>query len=111
MWEEFGGDWYWQGPEFKQIVPSGSYLITIDNPSHSGKYVLAIGEAEVFTLSGTPHTISELYKTKTQFFDKPWYSIFSGVIGKGLLGVFTVVIIIVALIIYKRRRILSILNL
>lgn len=84
-YETFGGDWYWQGPEFKQDFPGGTYKVVVTNANNKGKYVLAIGEVESFPVSKTLHTVSELYKTKTEFFGKPWYSIFGGAIGKGLL--------------------------
>lgn len=92
-YETFAGDTYWKGPEFKETEPAGTYTIEVSNPENSGKYVLAPGEAEVFTLAGTPSTIQQIYLVKTLFFDKPWYSVFQGIIGNVLLG-FAVVSII-----------------
>ena len=71
-YEEFAGDMYWKGPEFKQSVPAGTYTISVSNPGNAGKYVLAPGEAEVFTLAGTSSTIHQIYLSKTRFFGKPW---------------------------------------
>lgn len=85
-YETFAGDTYWKGPEFKETEPAGTYTIEVSNPGNSGKYVLAPGEAETFTLAGTPSTIQQVYVVKTLFFDKPWYSIFQGIIGNVLLG-------------------------
>ena len=106
-YEPFGGDWYWQGPEFKQQVPAGTYRITVHNPGNSGRYVLAIGETESFPPSTALHTLSELYTIKTQFFNEPWYGIFRGVIGKFLLGAITLLVLLLSLAAWltaRRRR-------
>ena len=98
-YEDFGGDWYWKGPEFKQQFSAGTYNISVQNPSNSGKYVLAIGEAESFPANQFINTISELYNIKTKFFNEPWYGIYYGVIGKYLLiGSIILVIILITVI-------------
>lgn len=103
-YEEFAGDAYWKGPEFKETVPAGTYTILVSNPGNTGKYVLAPGEAEVFTLAGAPSTIYQLYLVKTHFFDKPWYSIFHGILGKALLGLVAVFAVVVGLLVYFLYR-------
>lgn len=108
-YEEFGGDMYLKGPEERKELPAGTYRITVDNPSHSGKYVLAPGEEEVFTLGGTPETIHQIYLMKTKFFGKPPYTIFEGIIGHVLLGILIAIIMIVGIFSYfflkpKRSR-------
>ena len=106
-YEEFGGDTYYKGPEFKQTVPAGTYTLTVSNPDNKGKHVLAPGEAEVFTLAGTPETIHQVYLEKTLLFNKPWYSIFEGIIGKSLLGITFVLSALLLFIVYrllKRNR-------
>jgi hypothetical protein len=105
-YETFAGDTYWKGPEFRQNVPAGTYVITVSNPTNSGKYVFAPGEKEVFTLTGIPATIHEIYLTKTKFFGKPAYSVFEGIIGKSLLGVLVtlVAVILITFYILPRRR-------
>ncbi|MCG3769221.1 MAG: hypothetical protein JW384_00342 [Nitrosomonadaceae bacterium] len=106
-YEEFAGDTYWKGPEFKQPVPAGTYTISVSNPGNTGKYVLAPGEAEVFSVKGTPSTIQEIYLVKTYFFEKPWYSVFEGIIGKvllGMLALFTALLCLIVFILYRRTR-------
>ena len=106
-YEDFAGDWYWKGPEFKQTIPAGTYTITVSNPTNSGKYVLAPGEAEVFTLGGTPHTIKEIYSVKTKFFGKPGYAVFEGIIGKAMLGILVFILLIIILgwyVVHRRRQ-------
>jgi hypothetical protein len=103
-YEDFGGDTYYKGPEFKQTVPAGTYIVTVSNTGNTGKYVLAPGEAEVFTLGGTPQTIHQVYLEKTLLFDKPWYSIFEGIIGKTLLSLAVLLIAVISFIAYRVRK-------
>lgn len=86
-YEEFAGDWYWKGPEFKKEVLAGKYTITVSNPNNNGPYVLVVGELESFPLSQTPEMFNDLFKIKTEFFHKPWYSVFQNKIGK-YIGIF-----------------------
>lgn len=82
-YEEFAGDWYWQGPEFKQTVPAGTYTIIVYNSDNNwDKYVLVTGEVESFLISKYPEMEKQIYAIKTEFFAKPWYSIFAGKIGR-----------------------------
>lgn len=106
-YEDFAGDTYLKGPEIKKSLPAGTYTIEVSNPGNSGKYSLAPGEAEVFTLAGTPHTISEIYQMKTKFFGEPWYAIFEGIIGKFLLGLAVFILFSTGYLLYRfslRRR-------
>ena len=43
MFEEFGGDYYLQGPTFDQNVSAGTYYIKVFNENNTGKYSLATG--------------------------------------------------------------------
>lgn len=110
-YEEFGGDWYWQGPSFNEVIPAGAYDIIVSNPNNIGKYSLAIGEIESFPVSEFTNTIQQLYLIKTKFFNEPWYGIFYGVIGKYLLIGLTILVFIIILALYfcvrrlKRRNI------
>lgn len=82
-YEEFAGDTYWEGPEFKQTVPAGTYTIIVYSPDNNwGKYVLATGEKESFSAKKYPAMEKQIYAIKTEFFEKPWYSIFQGKIGR-----------------------------
>ncbi len=70
FYEPFAGDSYWQGPEFKQSVPAGQYLIRVFNQSYKGKYVLAVGEIESFSLGEIFNTIFLLPRLKQSFFSR-----------------------------------------
>jgi hypothetical protein len=95
-YEEYAGDWYWQGPELRRHLPSGRYRIIVQNPIRVGKYVLAIGEGEAFPPSEMPRMLKELYLVKTRFFGDPWYSIYRGVVGRYLIySSITIVILVI----------------
>lgn len=102
-YEDFGGDWYWQGPSFNEMIPPGTYNITVSNPNNIGKYSLAIGEVESFPINNFFNTIQQLYSIKTKFFNEPWYGIFYGIIGRYLLISLVTLIIIVYFSVYLFR--------
>jgi hypothetical protein len=103
-YEEFAGDMYLKGPEIKKTLPAGEYTITVSNPGNQGKYVLAPGEAEVFTIQGTPSMIRQIYLMKTLFFGKSPFSLFEGVIGHILLALLAIVLCAAAFSLYLLRR-------
>ena len=105
-YENFAGDWYYKGPEYKKTLEAGVYKVIVSNKTNTGKYVLAPGEKEVFTIGGTPKTISEIYKIKTKFFNKNAFSIFEGIIGRSLLGmhIFIVLLIIGGTYLIRKRN-------
>jgi len=106
-YEDYGGDWYWQGPSLNELVPSGTYSIIVSNQNNTGKYSLAIGEIESFPPNKVFSTIRELYSIKTKFFNEPWYGIFYGIIGKYLLLSFTISLFIVISITYLFIRLIK----
>ncbi|TFH13655.1 hypothetical protein E4H04_11585 [Candidatus Bathyarchaeota archaeon] len=52
-YEEFGGDWYLQGPVYEAQAPSGTYIIEVHSETNSEDYTLAIGRLERFGLLDT----------------------------------------------------------
>ena len=98
-YEEFAGDNYFKGPEFKEDVVSGKYLIKVSSPDNLGKYVLAIGDIESFTPKETLKTIKDLPKLK-KYFDKSPLLMFCNLIGLFLLAALAVLIIF-AYIVYR----------
>jgi len=108
-YEEFGGDWYFKGPEFKEQFQPGMYTISVQNQTNTGRYVLAIGEIESFPINQFTNTITQLYRIKTLFFNEPWYGIYYGIIGKylflsSIILVFILVVIISITIRIIRKR-------
>lgn len=47
-YEEYGGDWYLQGPEYEADVQAGVYLVEVHSDTNSEDYTLAIGDVERF---------------------------------------------------------------
>jgi hypothetical protein len=78
FYEPFGGDDYFQGPEFRAHATSGLYTITLSRPGNAGKYVLAVGETESFTTDDILRTLSVLPTLKSEFFGEPaWTAYFN----------------------------------
>jgi hypothetical protein len=91
--EPFGGDRYWQGPEYRQEgaepagvpVPAGRYAVRVDGPGSAGKYVLAVGTKEEFGPRDIWETVRTLPEIKAQFWGKPAYTAFFNLTGLFLL--------------------------
>jgi len=81
FYEPFAGDSYLKGPEFKQEVGAGQYLIRVFSSNDKGKYALAIGERESFSLSEAWNTLMVLPTLKSDFFNKPIWTMFFNYIG------------------------------
>jgi hypothetical protein len=47
-YEEYGGDWYLQGPTYEADVEAGTYIIEVHSDTNSEDYSLAIGKIERF---------------------------------------------------------------
>lgn len=89
-YEEFGGDYYYQGPDIKAKVGPGGYDIHVMSTDNLGKYVLVVGQIESFPIDEFINTIITLPELKQEFFEKPWYTAYFN-----LIGVFLVVILLV----------------
>jgi len=66
--EGFGRSWYWQGPEYRRVMPKGAYTVTVSNPGNNAKYVLAIGEKESFDFKEGMNALYLTPKLKRDFF-------------------------------------------
>ncbi len=92
FYEEFGGDWYWWGPETapmganQALSPNGTYEIKVFSPSNLGKYSLAVGEIESFPLNETLNTLVRLPWIKANIFNKSPLSAFFNRIGLFIFG-------------------------
>jgi hypothetical protein len=106
-WVEFyepnGGDWYYQGPEYKKEVPAGTYLIKVYNPKNEGKYVVAIGEQESFPLKVVLNTIKIMPSLKLNFFKESFVSLLFSKYGL-IYWIPAVLIITIPLLIMVRIR-------
>jgi hypothetical protein len=76
FYERFAGDVYYRGPEFAKDVPAGDYEIIVSNPRMQGKYVLAVGEREVFTVRELLRALVLLPTLKHDYFGTSWVGAF-----------------------------------
>jgi hypothetical protein len=104
-YEEFGGDWYYQGPDIKANVGPGGYDIHVMSTDNLGKYVLVVGEKEEFPLDEIINTIFTMPALKQDFFEKPAYTAFFNLIGLFIFGpVILVLVILVLVLLFLARR-------
>ena len=52
-YEQFGGDWYLQGPVYETEAQPGTYIIEVHSETNSEDYSLAIGRIERFGILDT----------------------------------------------------------
>ncbi len=97
-YEEYAGDTYLKGPEDKQDLGPGTYTIKVFSENNEGKYVLVVGEKEVFGLAQVWEMVTVLPIIKMNFFNKsPFmllYSVFGEYLIFGFLGLFVFVFFI-----------------
>ncbi|MBU1613053.1 hypothetical protein KKC87_01310, partial [Patescibacteria group bacterium] len=81
FYEEYGGDYYLKGPEFKQSVLAGRYEIIVHSYTNLGKYVLAVGEKEQFSPLDWFKSLYILPILKISFFKVSIFTLFKSKIG------------------------------
>lgn len=96
FYEEFGGDWYLQGPQESFNLPPGTYSIMVSSPDNYGKYSLVVGKDEAFPLSESINALWLLPQLKVRFFDAPVWEVFNGKI----FQYFGVAVLLFVLILY-----------
>lgn len=67
-WEEFGRDWYWMGPEYRNRAEAAEYEIRVTSPDNQSKYTLAIGETEAFDFKEGMNALRMIPVLKRDFF-------------------------------------------
>jgi hypothetical protein len=67
-YEDFGGDYYLKGPDWKQSVPAGAYEINVYSQDNLGKYVLVVGEGEFWGPKELFNVYTTLPQLKGNFF-------------------------------------------
>ncbi len=85
MFEPFGYDTYWKGPEYKSRTSAGTYTIIVSNPNNDSKYSLAIGEAENFNFEETLNALTIIPKLKKDFFNESPINFILSPFGWGLI--------------------------
>jgi hypothetical protein len=70
FYEPFGGDSYLMGPELRLRAGPGTYVVSVSRPGYEGRYVLAVGEREEFSLGSMVRIIGLMPRLKRDFFHK-----------------------------------------
>ncbi len=116
-WEEFAGDWYFEGPEFSAnpereegvlpegvLVDAGTYNFKVFSPDNQGKYVFVVGEKEEFPLTEIVKTYRDLPALKRDFFEKSPWTAYWNLVGLFLAIIIGIIAFIVWLIVFLIRR-------
>ena len=85
MFEPFGHDNYWTGPEYKAKGEAGTYVITVTSGSNDSKYSLAIGETENFDFKEIMNALTVVPQLKSSFFNESPISFILSPFGWGLI--------------------------
>ena len=85
FFEPFGGDTYWQGPEYKAEADAGTYEIRVWSSNNDSKYSLAIGEIEAFDFKETVNALTLIPQLKKDFFNKSPIDFILSPLGWGLI--------------------------
>lgn len=102
-YEGFAGDNYYKGPESAVQVEAGIYRLKVYSPTDQGKYVLVVGQEEVFPPNEILKTLMMLPKLKKDFFQKSPLTIFFSKIGLFLSIPIFVLIVIIIFIIFRKK--------
>ena len=74
-YEQFGKQWYWNGPEIGQnfasnkVFKAGTYYIKVFNDTNTGQYILAVGDIEKFSLTDIVGLIFSMGDIEDEFWD------------------------------------------
>ncbi|MFA7208856.1 MAG: hypothetical protein WC120_01080 [Parcubacteria group bacterium] len=104
FYEPFAGDNYFKGPEYRMRVGSGEYEIKVSNPGNAGKYALAVGETESFTIGGAVEAIAAVPRIKKDFFGESSVSAYLNQINLLFLAIITALAGITWLAIIAHRK-------
>jgi hypothetical protein len=103
MFEEFGGDYYLQGPTFDQNVSAGTYYIKVFNQNNIGKYSLATGAIEAFPPDESLKALISIPMLKEQIFGKPITTLFFEFVGI-ILALGTLMVLFAMLIMSRKSE-------
>jgi hypothetical protein len=101
--EDFGGDYYLQGPTFNQTVPGGTYTVKIFNANNTGKYAVAIGSIETFPPLESLNALYLITILKEQIFGKPVTTLFFEFLGI-ILALGTIMVLFVMVFMARKSQ-------
>jgi len=105
FFEPFGQSMYWQGPELKKNVDAGKYEILVQSKEKNLRYVLAIGETEVWNGIDSINAILLIPELKRNFFEESPISFIFSPLGYGYILLLQLLAIIVGWVILKILKI------
>ena len=105
FFEPFGQSMYWQGPELKKNVDAGKYEILVQSKEKNLRYVLAIGETEVWNGIDSINAILLIPELKRNFFEESPISFILSPIGYGYILLLQLLALIVGWVILRILKI------
>jgi len=105
FFEPFGQSMYWQGPELKKNVDAGKYEILVQSKEKNLRYVLAIGETEVWNGIDSINAILLIPELKRNFFEESPISFIFSPLGYGYILLFQLLALMVGWVILKILKI------
>ncbi len=85
MFEPFGHDNYWTGPEYRAVADAGTYVVTVTSGNNDSKYSLAIGEIENFNFTEIMNALTLVPHLKSVFFNESPISFILSPFGWGIV--------------------------
>ena len=105
FFEPFGQSMYWQGPELKKNVDAGKYEILVQSKEKNLRYVLAIGETEVWNGIDSINAILLIPELKRNFFEESPISFIFSPLGYGYILLLQLLALIVGWVILRILKI------
>ena len=74
-YEEYGKQWYWNGPEVgknflsDRVFKAGTYYVRVFNNSNTGQYIMAVGDIEKFSFTDIVGLIFSMGKIEDEFWN------------------------------------------
>jgi peptidase E len=99
-YEPMGRDYYLQGPSLEKQLAAGKYKIEVFSKDNQGKYVLVVGQKEVYDVPSILNAYWQLPFLKVTFFKTSVLQFFLTPFGIGLVGAVGALLILFALIYY-----------
>ena len=105
FFEPFGQSMYWQGPELKKNVDAGKYEILVQSKEKNLRYVLAIGETEVWNGIDSINAILLIPELKRNFFEESPISFIFSPLGYGYILLLQLLALMVGWVILRILKI------
>ena len=105
FFEPFGQSMYWQGPELKKNVDAGKYEILVQSKEKNLRYVLAIGETEVWSGIDSINAILLIPELKRNFFEESPISFIFSPLGYGYILLLQLLALMVGWVILRILKI------